>query len=162
LVLHAILEYTPGTKKRVVLFNEQGRRIKGKENQAPAEIELAKAKVTWGDQTEGMATNGWWLTAPDKSRRGNTTSRLVQAGLSPNFFIILTRLVSRNNFSKIAVRIPAIIPIWVFNYYTHQTFAPIAQLDRASVYGTEGYWFESSWVYSLPDNDLRKIESGVK
>src|SRR4051812_42981438 len=26
--------------------------------------------------------------------------------------------------------------------------APVAQLDRASVYGTEGYWFESSRVYS--------------
>jgi hypothetical protein len=25
--------------------------------------------------------------------------------------------------------------------------APLAQLDRASVYGTEGYWFESSRVY---------------
>ena len=25
--------------------------------------------------------------------------------------------------------------------------APVAQLDRASVYGTEGYWFESSRVY---------------
>ena len=25
--------------------------------------------------------------------------------------------------------------------------APLAQLDRASVYGTEGYWFESSGVY---------------
>jgi hypothetical protein len=25
--------------------------------------------------------------------------------------------------------------------------APIAQLDRASVYETEGYLFESSWVY---------------
>lgn len=25
--------------------------------------------------------------------------------------------------------------------------APIAQLDRASVYGTEGYLFESDWVY---------------
>ena len=29
----------------------------------------------------------------------------------------------------------------------HETFAPIAQLDRASVYGTEGFWFESRWVY---------------
>lgn len=27
--------------------------------------------------------------------------------------------------------------------------APIAQLDRASVYGTEGYLFESDWVYFL-------------
>ena len=25
--------------------------------------------------------------------------------------------------------------------------APLAQLDRASVYGTEGYWFEPSGVY---------------
>ena len=28
-----------------------------------------------------------------------------------------------------------------------QENAPLAQLDRASVYGTEGYWFESSGVY---------------
>ena len=28
-----------------------------------------------------------------------------------------------------------------------RTHAPLAQLDRASVYGTEGYWFESSGVY---------------
>lgn len=28
-------------------------------------------------------------------------------------------------------------------------FAPIAQLDRASVYGTEGYRFDSYWVYSV-------------
>src|SRR6185503_11176720 len=27
--------------------------------------------------------------------------------------------------------------------------APLAQLDRASVYGTEGYWFEPSGVYSI-------------
>lgn len=26
--------------------------------------------------------------------------------------------------------------------------APVAQLDRASVYGTEGCWFESSQAYS--------------
>ena len=29
----------------------------------------------------------------------------------------------------------------------HSRFAPLAQLDRASVYGTEGCWFESSGVY---------------
>jgi hypothetical protein len=34
-------------------------------------------------------------------------------------------------------------------YVARQTNAPIAQLDRASVYGTEGFWFESRWVYSL-------------
>jgi hypothetical protein len=29
--------------------------------------------------------------------------------------------------------------------------APLAQLDRASVYGTEGYWFEPSGVYWLQE-----------
>ena len=29
----------------------------------------------------------------------------------------------------------------------NQKKAPLAQLDRASVYETEGYWFESSEVY---------------
>ena len=29
-------------------------------------------------------------------------------------------------------------------------FAPLAQLDRASVYGTEGCWFEPSGVYFGP------------
>ena len=32
------------------------------------------------------------------------------------------------------------VPVPFFNR------APLAQLDRASVYGTEGYWFESSRV----------------
>ena len=31
----------------------------------------------------------------------------------------------------------------------HRPRASLAQLDRASVYGTEGYWFESSGVYLL-------------
>ena len=33
--------------------------------------------------------------------------------------------------------------------------APVAQLDRASVYGTEGYWFESSRVYCFSTKPLR-------
>ena len=33
-----------------------------------------------------------------------------------------------------------------------QRLAPLAQLDRASVYGTEGYWFESSGVYWTYDD----------
>lgn len=54
----------PGTKKRVALFDEQGRRIKGKENHALAEIALAKAKLTWGDQPDGVATPpSQWLVA---------------------------------------------------------------------------------------------------
>ena len=36
------------------------------------------------------------------------------------------------------------VEIFGATIYTLQ--APLAQLDRASVYGTEGYWFESSGV----------------
>jgi hypothetical protein len=40
--------------------------------------------------------------------------------------------------------------------------APIAQLDRASVYGTEGFWFESRWVYtSGPSNLAGCFLSGI-
>ena len=38
-----------------------------------------------------------------------------------------------------------------------QKRAPIAQLDRASVYGTEGYPFESDWVYSLRPLIFRRL-----
>jgi hypothetical protein len=36
--------------------------------------------------------------------------------------------------------------------------APVAQLDRASVYGTEGYWFESSRVYWPQTIFLQEID----
>ena len=40
--------------------------------------------------------------------------------------------------------------------------APLAQLDRASVYGTEGYWFEPSGVYACPIfSTARPIKHGV-
>jgi hypothetical protein len=38
---------------------------------------------------------------------------------------------------------------------TRERHAPVAQLDRASVYGTEGCWFESSQVY-LQRKDLQQ------
>ena len=43
------------------------------------------------------------------------------------------------------------------------TQAPLAQLDRASVYGTEGYWFEPSGVYfeSLEQRLLRAFFMAV-
>ncbi len=44
--------------------------------------------------------------------------------------------------------------------HTTSARAPLAQLDRASVYETEGYWFESSEVYfskALPANTLRQF-----
>lgn len=37
----------------------------------------------------------------------------------------------------------------VIGSVVHNLSAPVAQLDSASVFGTEGYWFESSRVYSF-------------
>ena len=37
--------------------------------------------------------------------------------------------------------------------------APIAQLDRASVYGTEGYLFESDWVYFFMSRYPRDLKT---
>jgi hypothetical protein len=77
----AILENAPGTKKRVALFNEQGRRIKGKENQALAEIALTKSmpacasnhgklpehNPSFGKRLESFACSGEIIgTAPDR------------------------------------------------------------------------------------------------
>ena len=54
----------PGAKKRVPLFDEEGERIRGKENKEAAELALAKEKVSW--ETEAMdarPANGQWLVA---------------------------------------------------------------------------------------------------
>lgn len=54
----------PGTKKRVALFDEDGQRIRGKENKEAAEIALAKERLAWEGEGEGSAdSNGQWLVA---------------------------------------------------------------------------------------------------
>ena len=54
----------PGTKKRVPLFDEDGQRIRGKENKEAAELALAREKLSWEDgdgRDAGAATgSGWW------------------------------------------------------------------------------------------------------
>jgi hypothetical protein len=56
--------YTPpGSKRRVPLFDEQGQRIRGKENQAIAERALARAKLADAARTEGKAPDETWLVA---------------------------------------------------------------------------------------------------
>ena len=52
----------PGTKKRVPLFDEDGERIRGKENREVAELALAKEKLAWNGEGESSA-NGEWLVA---------------------------------------------------------------------------------------------------
>lgn len=51
----------PGTKKRISLFDDQGERIRGNDSKEAAEIALAKAKLTWGD--DGAIDSGPWIVA---------------------------------------------------------------------------------------------------
>lgn len=53
----------PGTKKRVALFDEEGRRIRGKENKEAAEFALAKEKLAWEGEGDASSGNGEWLVA---------------------------------------------------------------------------------------------------
>lgn len=45
----------PGTKKRVALFDEQGERIRGRENKMAAEVVLAREKLSWADEGAGSS-----------------------------------------------------------------------------------------------------------
>jgi len=54
----------PGTKKRVPLFDENGERIRGKENREAAEVALAKEKLALdNEQSTGISSSGEWLVA---------------------------------------------------------------------------------------------------
>jgi hypothetical protein len=54
----------PGTKKRVPLFDDQGARIRGKENKEAAEVALAKERISWASDDEGVTLgNGQSLVA---------------------------------------------------------------------------------------------------
>ncbi|MHC2066902.1 tyrosine-type recombinase/integrase [Bremerella sp. T1] len=54
----------PGTKKRVALFDEQGERIRGKDNKEAAEISLAREKLAWDSESnEGPVLGQPWLVA---------------------------------------------------------------------------------------------------
>jgi integrase len=56
--------YTPsGTKERVALFDEDGQRIRGKENREAAEIALAKAKTADRSDSAGPPNSRQWLVA---------------------------------------------------------------------------------------------------
>lgn len=54
----------PGTKKRLPLFDEQGARIRGKENGEAAQIALAREKLTWESPgTTSVSGHAEWLVA---------------------------------------------------------------------------------------------------
>ena len=54
----------PGTKQRMGLFDEQGQRIRGKENQDAAELALAREKLSWGGEANGSSRGGGeWIVA---------------------------------------------------------------------------------------------------
>lgn len=54
----------PGTKKRIPLFDEQGERIRGRENKEAAEVALAREKLSWNDASGNLSNGGGeWLVA---------------------------------------------------------------------------------------------------
>ena len=54
----------PGTKKRVALFDEDGQRIRGKDNQEAAELALAREKLSWEENSPATSAGGGeWLVA---------------------------------------------------------------------------------------------------
>ena len=53
----------PATRKRVALFDEQGQRIRGKENKETAEIALAREKLSWEGDAAGVSGGGEWIVA---------------------------------------------------------------------------------------------------
>jgi len=54
----------PGTKKRLPLFDEQGHRIRGKDNKQAAQLALARIKLAGDDQPPvSPATAEQWLVA---------------------------------------------------------------------------------------------------
>jgi integrase len=54
----------PGTKKRIALFDDEGRRIRGQENKQAAELALARAKVAESTEPSSPSiSSGEWLVA---------------------------------------------------------------------------------------------------
>ncbi|MEQ8788664.1 MAG: tyrosine-type recombinase/integrase [Pirellulaceae bacterium] len=53
----------PGTKKRIGLFDEQGQRIRGKDNREAAQQALAREKLTWETDAGGPTGGGEWIVA---------------------------------------------------------------------------------------------------
>lgn len=54
----------PGSKQRKPLFDEDGKRIRGKDNQQAAELALAKEKISWEGESAGPgAGSNDWLVA---------------------------------------------------------------------------------------------------
>ena len=90
-----------------------------------------------------METNGKRI-----ENRANWTIRMV--GYNPNRSFIPRPI----DIKRFICLIRDDIDINESNHMLIQRVAPLAQLDRASVYGTEGYRFESCGVYFLVATSL--------
>ena len=74
----------PGSKKRVALFDENGERIRGREQREIAEHALARAKLTGEMQAIGPAADQEWIVARICSEYLQYCERSVAAGsMSP-------------------------------------------------------------------------------
>jgi integrase len=70
----------PGTRRRVSLFDEQGERIRGRENREAAEQALARVKVSGADGGSAAVADAPWIVARVASDYLQHCERSVKAG----------------------------------------------------------------------------------
>ena len=87
----------PGTKRRVPLLDENGKRIRGKENKQTAELALARIKLSGDWQPAPVAVDsGDWLVARVCSEFIQHCQRRVDAGaLNPDYSADVGRYLNR-------------------------------------------------------------------
>ena len=97
----------PGTKRRMPLLDENGKRIRGKENKQAAELALARVKLSgdWQPAT-AVVRDGDWLVARVCSEFIQHCQRRTEAGsLNRDYCADVTRYLNR--FCKYCGALPA-------------------------------------------------------
>lgn len=116
----------PGTKERVALFDEQGERIRGRENKLAAEVALAREKLSWASEA-GAAAGGEWLVA----RVCSEYLQYCERGL-------LNGTISRGHRDNSS--------LWLNDLCGHCGALPVAQLKKGHVQS----WIEQHETWKSP------------
>lgn len=90
--------YTPpGTKRRVLLRDENGRSIRGRENRANAELALARVKAagTWRPSTESVGDDPWVVAKVCSCYIQHCEQRAANGSLHPEHVAAVVRHLNR-------------------------------------------------------------------
>ncbi len=116
----------PGTKKRVALFNEQGERIRGRDNKITAEVALAREKLSWANEPGG-STGGDWIVA----RVCSEYLQYCERGFAAS-------TISRSHRDNTS--------LWLNDLCRHCGALPVAQLKKGHVQS----WIEQHDTWKSP------------